>query len=325
MQVLRLVSRVTDGLLKDKFISSGEVEMVIYGLENIVNNLLGIMITLVVGFCFKCVMESIVLWLLLFSLRKNAGGFHAETKAGCLFSSTIMLAIEETLSTDFEEIGLTPEHTYIIVISGEDNNAGMRSTVGSSFNYTYNGKSYKMRYMTITAADDPLLGQASAADVLKSNSKTLIQNCLDTAISTYINSVSTTLGTVASICGLSVSQFGTAKSSTLTLNGGSNWTRVYTQVWSSYFNAWAYASEVEYVTAVSYMSGLYYSASKNQYVSVPANSKTKTTYSSCYFDTAWRKEAAAVAFEASQVVYNKVGAVKYRYGGSTKITHNEHF
>lgn len=79
-------------LLRDGVISPDEVEIVEYGLENLGSSLLGMLVTLVIGFCFDFLFGSILLWLLIFPLRKNAGGFHAETKGRCfLFSSTILL------------------------------------------------------------------------------------------------------------------------------------------------------------------------------------------------------------------------------------------
>lgn len=79
-------------LLRDGIISPDDVEIVEYGLENLGSSLLGMLITLVIGYCFDFLSGSFLLWLLIFPLRKNAGGFHAKTKAGCLlFSSAILL------------------------------------------------------------------------------------------------------------------------------------------------------------------------------------------------------------------------------------------
>lgn len=79
-------------LLRDGIISPDEVEIVEYGLENLGSSLLGMLITLVIGYCFDFLLGSFLLWLLIFPLRKNAGGFHAKTKGRCLlFSSAILL------------------------------------------------------------------------------------------------------------------------------------------------------------------------------------------------------------------------------------------
>lgn len=78
--------------LRDGVISPEEVEIVEYGLENLGSSLIGMSITLIIGYCFDFLLGSFLLWLLIFPLRKNSGGFHAETKGRCLlFSSAILL------------------------------------------------------------------------------------------------------------------------------------------------------------------------------------------------------------------------------------------
>ena len=79
-------------LLRDGVITPEEKEIVEYGLENLEGNLLGMLITMIIGMHFDYMLGSILLWVLLFPLRKNAGGFHAKTKGGCiLFSSAILV------------------------------------------------------------------------------------------------------------------------------------------------------------------------------------------------------------------------------------------
>lgn len=236
--------------------------------------------------------------------------------------------VQEALATDLEELSVDSEGSYIIVVSGEDSqldnaDASTMSTAGSSFNYTYNGNTYKMRYLTVTAADISTYGKATTVNLLKS--KIVITNCLDTAIEAYISTLCRPLGTVASICGLSVSKFGTAEISTLNMNCGTNWTRIYTQVWDSKHKVWVSGSSVEYVSVKSYMSGLYYSASENEYVPVPTNSKSSKKYSTHQSDTSWRKKNAAIGYIHSCVYYDTVGDVSYYYGGSKKVTHKEGF
>lgn len=80
-------------LLRDGVISPDEVEIVEYGLENLGSSMLGMLITLAIGFCFDFLFGSFLLWLLIFPLRKNAGGFHARTKGRCLLFSTVMLLV----------------------------------------------------------------------------------------------------------------------------------------------------------------------------------------------------------------------------------------
>ncbi len=84
---------MTAKLLNDGVIASEECEIVAYGLENIINNFIGIFISVAVGCLYKAILESMILWMCSFPLRKNAGGYHAKTKIGCIVASTLMLII----------------------------------------------------------------------------------------------------------------------------------------------------------------------------------------------------------------------------------------
>lgn len=89
---MRVGKGLAGRLLRDGIISQDEVEIVEYGLENLGSSLLGMSVTLMIGYFFDFLLGSFMLWLLIFPLRKNAGGYHAETKVRCLlFSSSILL------------------------------------------------------------------------------------------------------------------------------------------------------------------------------------------------------------------------------------------
>lgn len=88
-----MVRILTDKLLTDGIISVEETEVVEYGLESIGSSLLGLLVTLTIGACFDFAWGSLLLWILIFPLRKNAGGFHAETKVRCLLFSAGALII----------------------------------------------------------------------------------------------------------------------------------------------------------------------------------------------------------------------------------------
>lgn len=82
---------MADSLSKERIITDGEKEIVRFGLENLGGNLLGFVMTLTIGFCFCRIGNAVLLWLLLFPLRKNAGGFHASTKTRCFLISAFMM------------------------------------------------------------------------------------------------------------------------------------------------------------------------------------------------------------------------------------------
>lgn len=130
--------------------------------------------------------------------------------------------------------------------------------------------------------------------MLKSSSKELIKNCLDTAIYAYVSAVWKHLGTIGTICGLSIEDFKTSSESTLNYNCGTNWTRIYTQVYSSADKMWINGSCVEVANMYSYMSGLYYDEKTNKIQKVNENEVKLIEYSDEYNNFAWRKEKAAI-------------------------------
>lgn len=78
--------------------------------------------------------------------------------------------LESVLKTDFSIMGMDPSYGYVIVIEGESNNgtASVSSDLllpphvwddqtpegGEFFTYTHSGRSFFMRFVTITSADD---------------------------------------------------------------------------------------------------------------------------------------------------------------------------
>lgn len=105
-------------LLRDGIISTDEVEIVEYGLENLGSSLLGMLITLMIGLCFDFLLGSFLLWLLIFPLRKNAGGFHAETKGRCLLFSSAMLLVSIIIFVQirWSEIGCLLVSAFFFVV-----------------------------------------------------------------------------------------------------------------------------------------------------------------------------------------------------------------
>lgn len=233
---------------------------------------------------------------------------------------------EDALNTDLHTIGLSEDHSYIVVVSGESSDgpgtgASVVGTPSSSFTFVYNNVSYTMRYLTVTAADAPPYGMTSEVNLLRSTSQTLINNCLNTAIGMYLSSLWQPLGTVASLLDLDISHFSPNQTATINLAGSTNWTRVYTQVADSWLGGWTYGSCVEYVNAFCRIKGSRYDEDLNMYVDFVSDETRKTYYSDHYSDVIWRKEKAVFGATQYLVQYDHVSSVKYVYGGNVKITH----
>ena len=72
-----LAERMANYFSNEGIITDEEKEIVQFGLESMGGNLLGFTMTFVIGFFFRQIGCAMLVWLLLFPLRKNAGGFHA--------------------------------------------------------------------------------------------------------------------------------------------------------------------------------------------------------------------------------------------------------
>lgn len=90
---MRLTDRLTNSFFREGIISDEDKEIVRFGLESMAGNLLGFFLAMTVGMIFGHIKDALLLWLCLFPLRKNAGGYHASTRMRCLFLSAGMLLI----------------------------------------------------------------------------------------------------------------------------------------------------------------------------------------------------------------------------------------
>lgn len=99
---MKLAEHLTNTFACEGIISGEERDIVQYGLESMGGNLLGAVMTILIGICFKHVGDTLLLCLFLFPLRKYAGGFHADTKVRCWIVSVIMLGSSFALFTAFD-------------------------------------------------------------------------------------------------------------------------------------------------------------------------------------------------------------------------------
>lgn len=234
--------------------------------------------------------------------------------------------MENLLRVDFADMGLCEDGDYLIVVGNgaEQTDIGTRSVADSEFNYSYNGIAYRMRYLYVTSADNSLFYQYDWADLYHSNVSAYIVNALNTGIYAHLSAVNVYLGTAASILGIGVSDVADGQSN-VRYHAAATWTRVYTQVYSDYYQRWQNGSCVEYVDMLSQLSGSYYSASENRLKSV-SGEEWNTVQSINYSNVGWRKECAVISFiNSSGCIYDLTDDIDFVYDGNVIITLYEHF
>lgn len=237
--------------------------------------------------------------------------------------------VEKALNTDLSSLGLQKGASYIVVVGGDKTDGSQaRQSTSTSYSYTYDGKQYTLRTLTVTGTDSASYIQASAVDLLTKHSDTIIENMLNAIVAAYAEAagVPKIIGTIASITGLNAVHFTSSDTSTAIYNGGSSWTRVFTQVWDDNYNQWVSGSSVESVTQLCYISGVKYDSSKNQCVPYSSLNKTVVTNSENYNNAKWRNDNAIVAFRGSfPRIHDPSGDAYYLYDSKIIITHRDGF
>ncbi len=108
-------------MVQNEIISSEDKEIYVYGLEQGFILLVNILTTLLIGFLFNKVLETIVFLVTYIPLRIYAGGYHARTQLRCYISSVVLivsalLAIEFIPWTNFIVITISTISGLIIFI-----------------------------------------------------------------------------------------------------------------------------------------------------------------------------------------------------------------
>lgn len=241
--------------------------------------------------------------------------------------------LQEQLCTDFEAMGLSPDSSYIITLGCIDCTSTstyafdinpdytLPGLIGGSdkFTYTYNGVSYSMRYITVTAAENSQLGQTSTVQI---NSDDLPAVC-DIVVSLLADSMNIgILTTIEDLVALSVPDGALTTFSNVSCTAGTNWTITYSQVYDENSSSWINCASREYVTAMYWIDYTYYDAVSNAYKKKTSPQAQKIKYSQYYNNTDTLHEKGLLAYTKYNTQYRDVfEAMEYQHNGKTVITH----
>ena len=261
----------------------------------------------------------------------NAAGYSAYDVNPVSYND-----LEETLQTDFSQMGLDPNGSYIIVISGEEGEEeeekpanGTRDATqpphlydpefpggGDTFFYKRGNKSYLMRYLTVVSSGGEDLKDW---DIIRSNEysdPTWLLNFLSAANYIVGESVDQYDSTYVDIVLTLLSVFITEPDD---INGIeweaiASWKIKYTQIYRTgqfVWNEWQSCSAVERVYVHYNIKATYYdetAGSDHEGGTVTATEEgeygiLKTEH---YDDTDWQKSAAAAAFDAGEYDFEEI-------------------
>ena len=257
----------------------------------------------------------------------NAAGYLAYN-----ITSDNYEALEAELQTDFSGMGLDPNYSNIVVISGESSALSPRAAYpapdaggGEWFTYTYNGTTYRMRYATVTSSGNPNYRKSSTYDLLSNYSDAFLDRLLEFGATAFLDSLNkyVPIGTILSLLGVPdyANRYATAESQ-LSYMAATTWTRTFVQVWNDYYGAWINAASVDYVNMLSKVTGLVYDTQIAGYVNREQIEVNKTEYSANYYNYELRKSNAAAGFTGNTIIYDTVGSVEYSYNNTTVAYHS---
>ncbi len=248
----------------------------------------------------------------------NSAGYEAY-----ILTSDNYTEITNLLNTNFNGLEIDPNLSYIITVSGEqtsNNRSGVNpeedyfddGTGSSCFYYTYGGITYKMRYLTFSPTSTSVTSQSKSKDMLEGSPfGSALLRLADVCISYGIQYITGTsyIGTVLSICGVSVSNIDSAKEAKLDFLATVNWTRSCIQIYNDAAKVWETASIVDYAAAHQMWDGRYFNKTILKFEAIN-QSKSNLYYSAHYSDYAWRKQQAATAYISHTVHTEYVGDIK---------------
>ena len=248
-------------------------------------------------------------------------------------------ALEDELQTDFAEMGLDPEGSYIVVVSGEEddtaNSNGARVAPPSyedydgggsglpTFTYIYNGNVYLMRYVTVTAAENSNLGGSTPVNLLAeagaANGAASLEYTMQ--VISYIPGISI-LSDIYSLFSGALPEIHEMSPTSLVYTAGTNWTITYVQVYNRNTEQWKLCSGVEYVTSTYSITYSFYNETTNQYDYEFTTGAFPNIYSPQYNNREYIKQIAAQAFENGNYPMDTIEDVDYIYNGKTVVTHH---
>lgn len=201
-------------------------------------------------------------------------------------------SIEKTLSTQLDKLGISEKDHCIIYLSNNSTSRTRRSYSSDSFNYSYGGNNYKLRYLTVTASDNPSYNKSSSEGLLDTKTREIIRSFLN---------------------------------STSHLYAASTWTRKFTQVYNTKYQSWYSGSCVEYVERLWFIGGTYIDSRTNRSHRIPEITNTDTVYSPNFSNASWKCNHAVAGFLNSYTFYDLTGSCIYKVDGYGSITHSENF
>ena len=255
-------------------------------------------------------------------------------------------ALETSLATDLEKMGLSRDGSYIVVISAEHpssspspnsraGNVPLPDHIGDgnggsgtpSFRHTYNNVTYTMRNVTITSShNDDLTIIGDSIDLIEEYGSDDLAQALDVPIR-ILSSIGILpyTGTLYDLVFSPILNIESVRSERLEYTGKTNWTITYTQVWDSEDSTWRIGAGIEYVTMSYDIIHRYYDSTSNRVVTDTLDDIYGIQYSEYYDDPQYIRDFAAYAYTRDTYFLDEITKVEYEFDREIVDTHYRPF
>lgn len=247
--------------------------------------------------------------------QETIAELYAAGYAAYDLNSSTYQSLERQLSTDFSAMGLDPDGSYIVVISGEEDTQNQTSPGNNSrvitlpphvwegddvpyFSYTYNGTVYNMRYLTVTGSYDNGLAARVEIDLINDFTGTKFEKLMHSVVAVATSAVEDFLylDTISALISYPIPE--PEDSDSMDFEAGSVWSVKYMQVCNVGDDEWVSSASVEYVSMYYSVTYTYLTTVNgvSAYDSIFDESDHEIQYTEHYDDGEWLKLKAAEQF-----------------------------
>jgi hypothetical protein len=252
----------------------------------------------------------------------NAAGYEAYNVTAANYST-----LEAQLKTDFVSMGLDPNGSYIVVISGEDSDDSNNTRAfgdnlitpmpepgegGSTFEYTYEGATYTMRYVTVTPVYSSTLTRQLTFGVEYAYNSSKWGSIFN-AVFTYVIDSKTGKIPVTTIASLLSDIYPNSLPAAqsyhgFVITGATTWTLRFIEVYDG--DEWFSSQCSEYAITTWEPTHYVYNASSGGHDPIRSEMVTFRTDSEYYGDMAYCKELAAEYFSLRTRMLDFTGNIR---------------
>lgn len=111
------VDKIANKLVADHTIDATEIEAYKFGIEVTILKVIHYVSYIAIALCMRKFLEAVVIFAVLYTFRRNTGGFHAKTRLGCyVFSCAVIFLSLFATELNFAWWGMTTVSVLDLIV-----------------------------------------------------------------------------------------------------------------------------------------------------------------------------------------------------------------